>query len=44
MVPNQDENRTMEEKVIYGVKDSRNVEKAKAGDLLMAYFCNEVVM
>ena len=30
--------------MIYGVKGSRKVEKAEAGDLLMAYCCNEVVM
>ena len=30
--------------MIYGVKGSRNVEKAEAGDLLMAYCCNEVIM
>ena len=36
---------TMEEnRVIYGVEGSRKVEKAEAGDLLMAYCCNEVVM
>ena len=30
--------------MIYGVKGSRKVEKAEAGDLLMAYCCNDVVM
>ena len=30
--------------MIYGVKCSRKVEKAEAGDLFMAYCCNEVVM
>ena len=29
---------------MYGVKGSKKVEKAEAGDLLMAYCCNEVVM
>ena len=32
-----------ENRVIYGVKGSRKVEKAETGDLLMAYCCNEVV-
>ena len=27
--------------LIYSVKGSRKVEKAEAGDLLMAYCCNE---
>ena len=30
--------------MIYGVKGNRKVEKSGAGDLLMAYCCNEVVM
>ena len=30
--------------MIYGVKGSRKLEKAEAGDLLMAYCCNEVIM
>ena len=30
--------------MIYGVKGSRKVEKAEAGDLFMAYCSNEEVM
>ena len=30
--------------MIYGIKSSREVEQAEAGDLLMAYCCNEVVI
>ena len=30
--------------MINGVKGSRKVEKAEAGDLLVAYCCNEVIM
>ena len=28
----------------YGIKGSREVEKAEAGDMLMAHCCNEVVI
>ena len=30
--------------VIYGVKGSRKVEQAEAGELLITYYCYEVVM
>ena len=30
--------------MICGVKGSRKVEKVEAGDLLMAYCCNEMVV